>query len=54
MDFENVAQHMDDRRVYDFASYDIPDAFYEFLVRLPNWDSVAGGAINAGIIASQS
>jgi hypothetical protein len=54
MDFENDAQHMDDRRVKDFASYDVSDAFYEFLVRLPNWDSVAGGAINAGIIASQS
>jgi hypothetical protein len=50
---QGSAHDMDDRRVKDFASYDVSDAFYEFLVRLPNWDTVAHGIIENGVRDAQ-
>ena len=41
--------NMDTRRVKDFASYDVHDAFYAFLVHFPIWDRLANGKINQGI-----
>jgi hypothetical protein len=43
------AHDTDDSYVKDFASYYVSDAFYEFLVRLPNWDTVANGVIEKGV-----
>jgi hypothetical protein len=44
----------DGRRTQNLVTYDVSDAFYEFLLRLGSLERLANGAIERGIIESQS